>query len=157
MSETFAYDVFLSHSAEDKPAVRKLAERLKADGLRVRRLSLRERAAVSADELEQALASSRVLVLCLSRHALASDWTLLESGTFRFRDPANRDRRFIPLRLDDAEAPEPLKSFACVDWRGETADQYARLLSACPPSRRCDSRSRGRRLRAGWCGRLPGG
>jgi hypothetical protein len=35
MPETFAYDVFLSHSSEDKPVVRELAQRLKADGLRV--------------------------------------------------------------------------------------------------------------------------
>jgi TIR domain len=31
----FAYDVFLSHTSKDKPAVRELAERLKQDGLRV--------------------------------------------------------------------------------------------------------------------------
>jgi len=27
---------------------------------------------------------------------------LLEFGTFRFRDPLNKERRFLPLRLDDA-------------------------------------------------------
>jgi hypothetical protein len=26
----------------------------------------------------------------------------LEAGTFRFRDPLNKERRFIPLRLDDS-------------------------------------------------------
>ena len=35
MSEQFKYDVFLSHSSKDKTAVRELAERLQADGLRV--------------------------------------------------------------------------------------------------------------------------
>ncbi|MEO6726378.1 MAG: toll/interleukin-1 receptor domain-containing protein [Blastocatellia bacterium] len=35
MAETFTYDVFISHSAKDKPAVRELAERLRKDGLRV--------------------------------------------------------------------------------------------------------------------------
>ena len=34
-TETFPYDVFLSHSAKDKPVVRPLAERLRADGLKV--------------------------------------------------------------------------------------------------------------------------
>lgn len=33
--EIFTYDVFLSHSSADKPIVRALAERLRADGLRV--------------------------------------------------------------------------------------------------------------------------
>ena len=35
MSEQFNYDVFISHSAKDKPAVHELAERLRKDGLRV--------------------------------------------------------------------------------------------------------------------------
>ena len=36
MSESaFDYDVFLSHSAKDKAVVRSLAERLRADGLKV--------------------------------------------------------------------------------------------------------------------------
>ena len=43
-----------------------------------------------------------MLVLCLSANAFGSDWAQLESGTFRFRDPLNKDRRFLPLRLDDA-------------------------------------------------------
>jgi hypothetical protein len=35
MSEQFAFDVFLSHSSKDKVVVRAVAERLRADGLRV--------------------------------------------------------------------------------------------------------------------------
>ena len=35
MSGEFLYDVFLSHSAKDKAVVRPLAERLRADGLKV--------------------------------------------------------------------------------------------------------------------------
>ena len=35
MSTEFQYDVFLSHSAKDKAVVCAVAERLRADGLRV--------------------------------------------------------------------------------------------------------------------------
>ncbi len=35
MPDEFPYDVFLSHSAKDKPVVRDVAERLRKDGLRV--------------------------------------------------------------------------------------------------------------------------
>lgn len=35
MADQFNYDVFLSHSNKDKAIVRELAERLRADGLRV--------------------------------------------------------------------------------------------------------------------------
>ena len=51
-------------------------------------------------KIEEGLAHSRVLVLCMSAHAFGSDWAQLEAGTFRFRDPLNKERRFIPLRLD---------------------------------------------------------
>jgi hypothetical protein len=35
MPDNFQFDVFLSHSSKDKPTVRAVAERLRADGLRV--------------------------------------------------------------------------------------------------------------------------
>ena len=35
MPDDFPYDVFLSHSARDKAVVRPLAERLRADGVKV--------------------------------------------------------------------------------------------------------------------------
>ncbi len=35
MTHNFSYDVLLSHNAKDKPRVRRLAERLKQEGLRV--------------------------------------------------------------------------------------------------------------------------
>jgi len=35
MADEFRYDLFLSHSAKDKEVVRPVAERLRADGLRV--------------------------------------------------------------------------------------------------------------------------
>ena len=42
-----------------------------------------------------------MLVLCMSANAFGAEWAQLESGTFRFRDPLNKERRFISLRLDD--------------------------------------------------------
>ncbi len=126
MSQTeFQYDVFLSHSSEDKDIVRDLADRLKSDGVRVwfdeweiksgSSLSSRERARVRAAKIEDGLEHSRVLVLCLSAEALASDWPQLESHTFRFKDPLNHNRRFIPLRLDDAPTKGSLAQFNYID------------------------------------------
>ena len=51
-------------------------------------------------KIDAGLEQSRVLVLCLSAQAFGSDWAQLEACTFRFRDPLNQERRFIPLRLD---------------------------------------------------------
>ena len=56
------------------------------------------------------------------------------NATALFRDPTNAERRFIPLRLDDAEITDTLKQFAYIDWRQKAPDQYARLLTACRPA-----------------------
>ena len=108
MPDQFPYDVFLSHSAKDKAVVRPLAERLRQDGLK---LWFDEWVLKPGDSIPAKIAAglehSRVLVLCMSAHAFGSDWAQLEAGTFRFRDPLKKERRFIPLRLDDA----PIKGF----------------------------------------------
>jgi TIR domain len=128
MADDFTYDVFLSHSSKDKPTVRAVAERLKADGLRVwfDNWILKPGDSIPA-KIEEGLERSRVLVLCMSASAFGSDWAALESQTFRFRDPLNKERRFIPLRLDDAESRGSLGQFLYVDWRG-----LERRWAPCP-------------------------
>ncbi len=128
----FLFDVFLSYSSKDKAVVRKVAERLKKDGLRVwfDEWEIKPGASIS-QKIEEGLEQSRVLVLCMSANAFGSDWAQLEAGTFRFRDPMNRELRFIPLRLDDAEIKGSLAQFLYVDWRGK--DGYRKLLGACKP------------------------
>src|SRR5215831_2418583 len=103
MADDFTYDAFLSHSSQDKAVVRAVAERLRADGLRVwfDEWELRPGDSIPA-KIEAGLEHSRVLVLCMSAQAFGSDWAQLESYTYRFRDPLNKDLRFIPLRLDEA-------------------------------------------------------
>ncbi len=132
MGEKFAYDVFLSHSSKDKPAVRELAERLKADGLRVwfDEWEIKPGDLIGL-KIEQGLEQSRTLILVMSANAFASDWVTLERHTALFRDPTNARRSFIPLRLDDAEIKESLKQFAYLDWQQQSDDEYAKLLSVC--------------------------
>ena len=134
----FAYDVFLSHSEKDKAIVRPLAERLRKDGLKVwfDEWEIRPGDSLPA-KTEEGLEQARVLVLCLSANAFGSDWAQVEAGTFRFRDPLNKERRFIPLRLDDAPIKGSLAQFLCINWRAQDQEQeYAKLIEACRPGTR---------------------
>ena len=129
MENEFQFDVFLSHSAKDQPVVRELAARLQRDGVRV---WLDEEQIKPGDsipaKIEDGLEHSRVLVLCMSANAFGSDWAQLEAGTFRFRDPLNKERRFIPLRLDDAPIKGSLEQFRYINWRPADREQeYASL------------------------------
>lgn len=111
MSDAFLYDLFLSHSQKDKQAACAIAERLRADGLRV----WFDGPGTSEEGLEQ----SCVLVLCLSANAFDSEWEQLESETRPFRDPVNTGRRFIPLRLDGAPVKGSLAQFVAIDLGAE--------------------------------------
>ena len=78
--DDFKYDVFLSHSSRDKAVVRPLAERLRADGLRV---WLDDWELKPSDniphKIEEGLEHSRILLLRMSANAFGSDWAQLES------------------------------------------------------------------------------
>jgi small GTP-binding protein len=135
MPDSFTFDVFLSHSSKDKLVVRAVAERLRQDGLRVwfDDWQLRPGDSIPA-KIEQGLEDSRVLVLCMSANAFGSDWAQLESYTFRFRDPLNKERRFIPLRLNQTQIKGSLAQFLYIDWLlADREQEYAKLLEACRP------------------------
>ncbi len=147
MSQDFEYDVFFGYSGKDKLDVLELATRLKKDGVRV----WLDEWEIQPDDpisptIEQGLEQSRALVLAMSKNTFASDWATLERHTILFRDPADQQRRFIPLRLDNAPIENPLKQFAYVDWRTRSEEQYAKLLAVCrrPKTReeRFDCKSR---------------
>jgi len=87
MPDHFPYDVFLSHSAKDKAVVRPLAERLRADG--------------NTSKDETALHPSSFIIhpfptlLRMAAHTFGSDWAQLESGSFPFSDPLNKEHPFL--------------------------------------------------------------
>lgn len=132
MPDGFSFDVFLSHNSQDKSRVRRLAELLRAKGLRV---WFDEWVIRPGDDIylaiERGLGATRTLVLCLSSAALKSDWVELERSTALFRDPSNTQRRFIPLLLDDCELPEALRRYKYVDYRAEVETAFEELVTAC--------------------------
>ncbi len=100
MPDEFQFDAFLSHSAKDKAVVRPLAERLRADGVKVwfDEWVLKPGDSIPA-KIEEGLEHSRLLVLCMSANAFGSDWAQLESGTFRFRGPLNKEHRDLDFDI----------------------------------------------------------
>jgi tetratricopeptide (TPR) repeat protein len=130
----FSHDIFVSHSSCDKPVVRKIAERLRENGLRVwfDEWSIPIGADISA-AVEDGLQQSRTLLLCISKKSLNSDWVNAERSTAMFRDPMNRDRRFIPALIDDCadDIPDALKRFRYADLRNHSKAEIDELCKAC--------------------------
>src|SRR5712671_2416653 len=132
MADSFSHDVFLGHNAKDKPRVRRLAERLQQAGLRVwfDEWNVRSGDIISL-KVDEGLEHSRVLLLCISPNALASNWVSLERSTAIHRDPSNEGRRFIPLLLADCDLPDTLRRYKYVDFREEAEAAFAELVAAC--------------------------
>jgi hypothetical protein len=109
----FQYDLFLSHSAKDKAVVRPLAERLSVVVRKHLKVWFDEWVLKPGDsipaKIEEGLEHSRMLVLCMSAQAFGSDRAQLlndpQPSTNNHQPdcaPLDRERRFMPLRLDDA-------------------------------------------------------
>ncbi|GEM_PF-1818585 len=147
MPDNFLWDVFLSHNRKDKTRVRQVAERLRAAGLRV---WFDEWIIQPGDDIyagiEHGLEYTRTLILCMSRAAFGSDWVKLERNTSIFRDPMNKDRRLIPLLLEDCKIPVVLRRLSYLDWRSESDEVLAQLVQSCqPPKQKAQTRSQRRR------------
>ena len=129
---SLVYDIFFGCSLRDTGTVRKIAERLRDDGVRVWfsewEIKLGDD---SLEKYEIGLESSRMFVLCFSGESFGSVWGKLEAGTLQFRDPLNKERSFIPMRLDDSPVPDALSQFQTLDWSKNSEKSYAWLLDAC--------------------------
>ena len=129
----FKFDVFLSYSSKDASVVHAVGHRLRSDGLRVWLDAFEILPGDSIPiKIEEGLEHSRVIVLFMSANAFGSDWSQLEASTFRFRDPINKDRRIIPVRLDESRIPGSLAQFSYITWTPENREsEYPKLLAAC--------------------------
>jgi hypothetical protein len=108
---SFQYDVFLSHSTKDKAVVRPLAERLRPDG----RIPKAKGQRLKAEFEFQPLAFSLQHFCCA---------------------PLNQERRFIPLRLDDASNKGSLAQFLYISIPAEIDErlEYSRVPAPPCPS-----------------------
>jgi WD40 repeat protein len=134
MSADYEWDVYVSYSRRDEVRVGRLADRLRAAGLRVwlDRWMIRPGTDIPT-AIEDGLERSRTLVLCMSKGAFDSDWVALERNTAIFRDPENRHRRFIPVLLEDCAVRDTIRRYAYVDLKAEREEALADLIEACRP------------------------
>jgi hypothetical protein len=72
-------------------------------------------------------------ILCMTKPALESEWVRVERNTATFRDPANHDRRFLPLLFEDCTVPAMLRRVKYIDWRSESAAAWQQLQAHLQP------------------------
>ncbi|MBI4613507.1 MAG: toll/interleukin-1 receptor domain-containing protein [Planctomycetes bacterium] len=130
------YDAFLSYSSADAAFARSLFERLRQDGA----------SCFFAEEsipwgenippsIEEALDASRHVVILLSSNYVKSGWALIERSSPMMDDPANLERRLLPLFVRDCEIPRFLKPIKYLDCRTRKKfeEAYPKILATLRP------------------------
>ncbi len=130
-TDTFEYDVFLSHNRADKEWTRMLAARIERETWNGHALK------VFFDEwdiqpgdnipitLEHALPKSRKIALVMSPEYFGSEWTEFERAMAAYVSPANRQKRVVPVLLRDCEIPALDAALKYIDFRDLARFEFA--------------------------------
>ena len=110
---------FISHSARDKPFVRRLAADLVAHGVKV---WLDEQRLLVGDsipeKIAQGLADSDFFLIVVSANSVESEWVRKELSSALVHEIERRKVTVLPVRLDDAKMPNSIHDKLYADFRG---------------------------------------
>ncbi|MDA0166738.1 toll/interleukin-1 receptor domain-containing protein [Solirubrobacter ginsenosidimutans] len=124
--------VFLCHSSNDKPAIRRLRRRLSRDGLQT---WLDEQELIPGEDwaraIRRAVRRADVVLVCLSKDSVTKAGYVQREirDVLDVADEQPEDAIFvIPVRLEECDVPERLKRLHWVDLYRRGG--YSRLLAA---------------------------
>lgn len=135
MSESFLWDVFVSHNKAHRLQVKQMVHQWRACGLQV----FFDEDCIEPGEdigegIERGIQDSRHVVLVLTPAAVRSRWVALEAACAMYTDPDSRDRRIIPLMLEQTPLDEirlAVRRLSMIDLTNPDTAQfhYERLLA----------------------------
>jgi hypothetical protein len=136
-------DFFISYSGSDNAWADWIAWELEATGLEV--LLQRWDFAPGSNfvhEMQRAIVDCRRLVLILSRASLTSRFVEAEWSAFFAADPTGKDRKIIPVRIDDCSPPGLLAQINYIDLGGTSEEEArTRLIHGLSATARSDQPS----------------
>lgn len=94
-------NIFISHSSNDKPLVRKVVELLGNNGITVDEYVF-ESGERTEDEINHAIDRAGIFCLLISESAMSKDWVLKEISIYKSIIDSGRKMKFLPLIIDDA-------------------------------------------------------
>jgi len=120
---------FISHSAKDKPFVRKLAADLVASGVKV---WLDEQRILVGDsipeKIAQGLAESDFFLIVVSQNSVASSWVKKELSSALVHEIERRKVTVLPIKLDDAQMPDTISDKLYADFSYSYEEGLENLL-----------------------------
>src|SRR5438105_4601661 len=111
------YDAFISYSHNDRGWVdTNLLPPLKQNNLRVCIDKDFELGAMAQENMENAINSSRHVVLVLSPSFVKGDWTAFEYLFAAGRDPSGRRHKLVPLLIEKCDLPQRYSMMTYADF-----------------------------------------
>ena len=130
---SYKYDVFVSYSRHDQLIVRVLVDRLAQSGLRV----FYDEADIAVgdslvDSLHRAVQEARYVLVVMSPHYFASQWTSRETDLALQQEVDSNRTKVIPVLVQDCEIPPLLRTKIYADFRTQESieESFPRLLQA---------------------------
>src|SRR5215471_2481484 len=123
-NQAFPHDVFLSHNRAQKDWTRELAIGLDERGFKVwfDEWSL-PAGTVASKGMELGVEESQHVVLVLSPEFLESEWTDYETEISIVDDPANRNRKLIPILYSKCDVPKRISRLSWIDFCDTHGDE----------------------------------
>jgi hypothetical protein len=121
-----AFDFFLSHNRAEKDWTRELAGALRRKGASV----FFDEDSIKTGEnavavISSALETSRHVVIVLSSRSVRSTWVELEWASTLYSDSAAREKRLLPVLLEDCDVPFVLRPLKQLRASGKNVDLCA--------------------------------
>ena len=111
----FKHHYFISHSTSDKAVANELVSELELRGKNCWIDDLIGPGTHIGVATETALTDSKRLIVLLSPRSTNSQWVIAEYWTSQFTDPTNRNRKIIPIIVEECEIPLLLRALKHID------------------------------------------
>lgn len=125
------WDVFLSHNRADKARVRRLAKELTEQGLRVwfDEDAIPPGASIPL-AVEEGIANSKTMILCLSPDFLENNWPQAERAAAQFADPANKGGSVLPVLFRQCQLPKLIGHLKYISYLRHTKKSLNEITQA---------------------------
>ncbi|KAF6628806.1 toll/interleukin-1 receptor domain-containing protein [Paenibacillus sp. EKM208P] len=131
LSSNITKKVFLSHSSNDKPFVRKLSDRLNRDGFQswIDEMEIKVGFSIS-NSIESGIITSGYFVIVLTPDAISSEWVRRELDIATLREIRQKDIFILPVLLEDCEIPSMIATKKYANFKNSFEQGYSELLEA---------------------------
>ncbi|WP_084251834.1 toll/interleukin-1 receptor domain-containing protein [Bradyrhizobium sp. AT1] len=122
-------NVFISHSSNDKPFVKRLASALASEGFPVWLDSWKLELGDSlTDRIYDGIDSSSMVLLVVSRHAIDSGWVNRELNAALSREEQVGRKFLVPIKIDDCQAPLKVADRLYADFSTSFSSPLGRVV-----------------------------